>query len=136
MTETNQNLKLCRGDSATVFVDLKRADGTPYDPTIPAAIKYRVARSLSSDAPALIAKEMGDGITNAPGGINIELTSADTDIRPGIYPQLLRVFDGEDIDTMLIGVLVIKPSLKMGPWRLPKSAGLALSSKAPSVVRA
>jgi hypothetical protein len=137
MAETNQIARIYRGDSATIFVDLKRADGTPYDPAeAGVAIKYRAARSANADVRALITKELGDGISSAPGGINIELTSIDTNLRPGTYYQEIKVWDQDDVDTVMTGILVIRPALSMGTRSAPAGGSMTVSSKAPTVVRA
>ena len=133
MTITNQNIKLYRGDTAQVAVTLTQADGSPFDPSINAVLKWRLTDNAhSSEDEAHVRKELGEGITLAAGGvINILLTAADTDLDPGLYYHELKIFDEGDVATAMTGFLVVRHALQLGS--LPVPSQMALTTTAPVV---
>lgn len=134
MTTQNQNLRLYRGDSHVLHVALTNADGTPYDSTIPGIVmRYRITQNPDDDTLSNVRKSLGDGITVVAGtGVDITLDAADTDLRPGLYYHELKVWDGVDPATVMVGYVVIRPAARMGEEAIPPSADLALSTVAPT----
>ena len=147
MTVANQTIDVFRGDSRLVLVTLTNADdGTPFDPTAPGIdIQWRMAQSLYGlDGPTvldpgpLLAKSLGSGIVPSPGQISITLTPQDTDIEAREYIHALRIYEGGDVASTMIGTFLVRPMRAMG--RLPggasgiKAAQLALSATVPSRV--
>lgn len=116
MTVANQNAKIYKGNTAALTVAVTQADGTPYDPTLNAEIRYRVAKSRYSDeVDCIVRKSLSDGgIADGGGGnIVIDLETVDTDLEPGVYYHELRVWDGGDVATAMTGAFVVKPALSM-----------------------
>ena len=117
MTIRNQNAKINRGDSVTLFVALTQADGTPFDPTLEAVIKWRLLRNAyDTESSALVRKDLGAGITivTAPiKGVNISLSASDTNIFPRYYFHELKVFDGGDVTTAMSGLIILKRAVQM-----------------------
>lgn len=132
MTITNQDIKLYRGDTATLFVSLNMADGQPFDPTINATFKWRMSANWHTpESEALVRKELGSGIALATGGVNIALVSADSDFAPGLYYHELKVFDTGDVTTAMTGTVVIKRSVRMGDSSEPAAAVITLQGNIP-----
>lgn len=134
MTKRNQNIKVCRGDSASVVVDVTQADGTEYDPTINAQMRYRVARtSHATDNEALVRKSLGSGIVSSPTGhVTITLNPEDTDFEPGIYYHELKVHDGVDVATAMQGAFVVRKAAHVGDKVQPGQGNLAIDKKVPT----
>ena len=134
MTITNQDVKIRRADTATLFVALTEADGEAFDPTLHVSIKWRMSRtSHSLESQALSRKELGTGIELASGGVNITLNASDTDYVPGIYYHELKVLDASDVDTAMTGAFVIKRSLPTGDSFTPEVVVTNLAGKVPVV---
>lgn len=136
MTVRNQTIKIYRGDTASRFIALTHADGTPYDPSINVTFKWQVARNAHTpDDRVLIRKEIGNGITTGVGGVTIELNAANTNLVPGLYYHELKVFDAEDVSTAMTGVFIIRQSLGMAvDFQLaPADRQLALMGELPNV---
>ena len=133
MASTNQDATVYRGDSLTLDVELTTADGSAFDPTIEGVdVRYRATRNRHSpESEALIAKQAGSGIEVAPGRASITLDHADTDLAPRLYYHELKIFDGDDQFTAMVGVLIVKPSLRLA--RPTPSAQLRLTTAAPGV---
>ena len=133
MTVRNQNFKIYRGNSATLSVAVTQADGSPYDPTLNAIIRWRLAKTSSSDeVDALARKSLVSGITLAPGGVNIVLDPVDTDYPPGVYYHELKIEDAGDVATSMTGFVIIKPSVSMGDNVTPTKLDIKLSGTAPA----
>jgi hypothetical protein len=119
MTFVNQDFRIYRGDTHKLHVDLTNADGTPYDPTILGiSMEWIAAPSAATmDSDALIRKTSADGggITVASDGVDIVLTSADTDLKPGCLSHELRIVDtvSGDVSVVMTGALVVKPAMRM-----------------------
>lgn len=132
----NQNAVVFRGNSASLVVALTQADGTPYDPTLDVEIRYRAARSRYADeSECVIRKESGAGVSDLGGGsISVDLEPSDSDIDPGVYYHELRIWDGTDVATALIGALIVKPALKMTSTQAlsPSAAVIQLSGQVPT----
>src|SRR5882724_11457611 len=128
MTIRNQTVKVNRGDTALLFVALTQADGTPFDPSINAVIKWRLARtSHTSENMALVRKSLGSGIatvTSPIKGVNITLKAEDTDFFPSLYYHELKVWDGVDVFTAMTGTFIIKRVIGMGDLVSPPSKDL------------
>lgn len=135
MTIRNQTVKINRGDTALLFVALTQADGTPYDPTVNAVIKWRLSRtSHTSEDRALVRKYLGNGITNVAApikGVNIALAAEDTDFFPGLYYHELKIWDNNDVMTAMTGTFIIKRVIGMGDRISPKGE-LAIDRKVPT----
>ena len=136
MTITNQTIKLYRGDSATLFVALTQADGTAFDPTLNAIIRWRLARTQHSpETAALVRKSLGDGIELATvdgvDGVNVTLSTADTDQVPGLYYHELKIWDDGDIATAMTGTCVVKRAVQMGDLARPVTGNVALTATLP-----
>lgn len=117
MTIRNQDIKVNRGDSYTIFIALTQADGTPFDPTINAVMKWRmVDTSHDLDVDAWIRKDLGSGITIVTSpvkGVNIALSKEDTNLPPGIYYHELKVWDVNDTTTTTSGAFIIRRAVIM-----------------------
>lgn len=114
MTEYNQDVKIHRGDTRKLFVELNNQDGSDYTPPAGVDIQYRMSRqSQDIDTEALVEKALGTGITLVAGGVDIALVSADTNFPPGIYYHELKIYDGSDIHTTMVGHFHIMPALPM-----------------------
>lgn len=132
MTVANQTVRLYRANSAAVAVTVTQADGTPYAGA--GVFRWRVALSpYALESEALVRKMSGDGIAFADGVATITLTSADTDLYPGLYYHELRVWDGSDVATVMTGAFVVKRSLQMGDNAAPAAASISLSGEMPVV---
>ncbi len=115
MTISNQNFKLYRGDSHTVFVALTQADGSAFDINAVTMVRWQMTRDPDDDKEAVVTKESGgNGITAAEGGIDITLDATDTNQAIGLYYHILRVWDDDDVDTAMDGYVVVKAGAKMG----------------------
>ena len=133
MTVRNQNVKVYRGNSASLSIAVTQADGTPYDPSMNAQFRYRMAKtSHALDGESLARKSLGDGIANVAGGVTITIDPADTDFNPGVYYHELRVEDGADVSTAMIGAFVIKPAVQMGDRIAPTKSDIQLSATVPT----
>lgn len=117
MTVKNQNVKINQGDTVTLFVALTQADGTPFDPTINAVMKWRLLRNAYDDAlEALVKKDLGTGITivTAPvKGVNIALNVVDTNLPVRFYHHELKIFDVNDVTTAMTGLVIIQRAVQM-----------------------
>ncbi len=132
MTVTNQNFKVYRGDTWILHVDLTEADGSPYDPTLEAVIRWRLATSPhATEAEALVRKSLGDGIAVVEGGVDIILESGDTDQKPGLYYHELKVWDEGDVATAMTGNMVVRRAVPMGDIARPVATNLGLRGDLP-----
>lgn len=133
MTVRNQNVKVFRGNTASLVVPITQADGTEYDPTLGAQFRYRVAlTSHANDSESLVRKSLGNGITSTPQGtVTILLNAEDTDFDPGIYYHELKVWDGVDVSTAFVGVFVVKKAVGMGDRVIPLQGNVAIDRKVP-----
>ena len=132
MTTPNQDLTVYRGDAAWISIDLTGADGSAFVPAPSLEIRWRMAKtSHATDAEALIAKDLNNGISVVSGGVEIELSSADTDQPAGTYYHEMKLIDGNDVVTVLTGWLVIKRSSRMGLVAKPAGASATMTSEAP-----
>ncbi|SFJ25504.1 hypothetical protein [Bradyrhizobium sp. Gha] len=114
MTTTSQIIKVYRGDTAAVSVSITRADGTPFEPSLDAAIKWRMARtSFSPEEEVLVRKELGQGMELQSYGVEFVLDATDTDFPPGVYYHEMKVLDATDVATVMTGSVVIKPAMRM-----------------------
>src|SRR6266576_6868897 len=117
MTIRNQNVKINQGDTVTLFVALTQADGTPFDPTINAVMKWRLLRNAYDNAlEALVKKDLGTGITivTAPvKGVNIALNVVDTNLPVRFYHHELKIFDVNDVTTAMTGLVIIQRAVQM-----------------------
>ncbi len=117
MTIKNQNVKINQGDTVTLFVALTQADGTPFDPTINAVMKWRCLRNAYDDvSEALVKKDLGAGITvvTAPiKGVNIVLNVTDTNLPVRFYHHLLKIWDVGDVTTAMTGLVIIQRAVQM-----------------------
>jgi hypothetical protein len=133
MTVTNQDASIYRGDSAKIFVAVTAADGTPLDQTVDATYQYRMSpTSHTPDVDCLIKKELGAGLSLATGGVNVALSSIDTDQPPGIYYHELKVYNAGDVSTAMVGAFIIRKALQLGSSVQPSSANLGLARGTPS----
>lgn len=141
MTLRNQDVKINRGDTALLFVALTNADGTPFDPTANAVMKWRmVDTSHDLDIDAHIRKDLGSGITVVTSpvkGANIALSKEDTNLPPGIYYHELKVWDANDVITTTSGAFIIRRAVVMVKenYVSPPAQNLNLSSDAPTKVK-
>jgi hypothetical protein len=139
MTILNQNIKVNRGDTVTIFVALTHADGTPFDPTDNVVIKWRMMPNWHTDYDdAVIRKDLGGGIALVGGstpGINIELHSDDTKyLIPGLFYHELKVWDDDDVATAMTGTFIIRKSVVMNKAIVIALKGeMVLSPKSPAV---
>ena len=109
----NQDAKVYRGDSLLLHVELSQADGTPFDAS-GSDLEWMVATSPSSlETDAVIRKTLGEGITVVEGGVDIALSTTDTDLPVGAYCHQLRIVDGDDASTAMTGTVVIRPAMNM-----------------------
>lgn len=114
MTQTNQNIRVYRGDTATLTIAVTQADGQPLDPGTNPTVEWRMARNWHSpEAEVLVRKEPGEGMTLATGLVEIALETADTDHPPGLYYHELKIWDADEAATSMTGVVVIKPAMRM-----------------------
>lgn len=133
MTAVNQNFKCYAGNSHVIHVALTQADGSPFDPTIGATLRWRMTQFPWDDTKSVVQKEWGNGIASASdGGINITMSSTDMDLKPGLYYHELKVWDGDDVNTALVGYIVIKPSAQMNDHPSPSAAELTASTTGPT----
>lgn len=132
MTVRNQNVKLYRGNSAVLSVAVTQADGSPYDPTLGAQFRYRVAlTSHADDSESMVQKSLGKGIAAITGGVAITLGPDDTDFDPEIYYHELQVTDGTDKSTAMTGAFVIKKAVRMGDTIHTLQGNLVIDRKLP-----
>ena len=116
MTTRNQNIKVNRRDTASIPVTLTQADGTPYDPTLGAVLKWRMAKTAHAiETDTLVSKEIGTGLDVEFGLVTIEIEIADTDFPADIYYHELKVIDGNDVSTAFTGNFIIIQVLGMEP---------------------
>lgn len=136
MTIRNQTVKINRGDSAVLFIALTNADGTQFDPTVNAVMRWRLSRTAyTPEARTLVRKSLGAGLTvvTAPiKGVNVTLDAGDTDFFPGLYYHELKIWDGGDVTTATTGTFVIKRVLGMGEEVIPPAEDAELSPTAPT----
>ncbi len=133
MTVTNQNFKVFRGDTHMLQVTLTQVDGSPYDPTLGAVIRWRLATSPhAAEEDALVRKSLGDGITVVGNAASIVLAAEDTDMPAGLYYHELKVWEGTDVATMMTGYAVIRRAVQMGDGPSPISGQAVLDRKIPT----
>jgi len=138
VTIKNQNVKINQGDTITLFVALTQADGSAYDPTINAVIKWRLLRNAYDDvSEALVKKDLGAGITvvTAPiKGVNIALNIADTNLPVRFYYHELKIWDVNDVTTAMTGLIIIQHAVQMVKENvaLPAARQFSLSGTAPT----
>jgi hypothetical protein len=133
VTAVNQNFKVFRGDSHTLHIDLTQADGTPYDPSLSAVLRWRLAVSPYADeTDAMIRKSLGNGIAVAGSGVDITLNPEDTDIPIGLYYHELKVWEGTDVATTTIGNALIRPAVQMGDLASPAAKQAVIERKTPT----
>lgn len=138
MTVKNQNVKINQGDTVTLFVALTQADGTPFDPTINAVIKWRLLRNAYDDvSEALVKKDLGSGIvtvTSPIKGVNISLDVVDTNLPVRFYYHELKIFDVGDVTTAMTGLVIIKRAVQMVKENMisPAARQFNLSGTAPT----
>ncbi len=114
MTDVNQNFKVYRGDTHILHVDLTQADGSPFDATAGATLKWRLTRNPADEDDAVVRKELGSGIEAVEtGGVDITLSGTDTDLPPGLYYHELKVWDSGDVATAMTGFGVVMISARM-----------------------
>ncbi len=137
MTIRNQNVKINQGDTVTLFVALTQADGTPFDPSLNAVIKWRALRNaFDSVSEALVKKDLGSGIdivTSPVKGVNITLNSVDTNLPVRFYYHELKIWDFEDVTTAMTGLVDIKRAVQMVKADIvsPEAKQFSLSGTAP-----
>jgi hypothetical protein len=131
MTIANQNFQMYRGDSHLLQIELFQADGSPYDPTLGAKLKWYMTRSPADADDAAVRKSLGSGITGFPGMVEILLDPGDTDQPVGLYYHELKVWDQADVATAMTGFAVIKAGARMGDNITSLKADLVLSRTAP-----
>jgi hypothetical protein len=137
MTMRNQNAKIYRANSAVLTIAVTMADGTPYDPSLNAILRWRMSKTANSaEANALARKSFGNGISFATDGkdgiVNVELDPADTDFPSGIYYHELKVEDVGDVNTSMTGFIIIRPSVSMGDNVVPGQNSVKLSGTVPT----
>jgi hypothetical protein len=133
MTVTNQNFKVFRGNTHSLDIALTQADGTPYDPTLNAVLRWRLTTSAhAKEEDAIIRKSTGNGITVAGNVATIVLATEDTDIDPGLYYHELRVWEGADIMTTMIGNAVVRRAVQMGDNVAPAAKQAIIERKVPT----
>jgi len=132
MTIRNQNFEVCRGDSHTIHTTLTQADGTSFDPTLGAILRWRMTRNLDDEDDAVIRKDLTNGITASPGAIDIALTPGETDVKPGLYYHELKVWDGTDVSTAMEGYVWVRRSARMGQTVISLQGNVAIERKLPT----
>ena len=138
MTIRNQNAKINRGDTVTLFVALTQADGSDFDPSLNAVMKWRLLRNAyDQEAGALIKKDLHSGIevvTSPIKGVNISLSASDTNLFPRYYYHELKVFDSGDVATAMTGLVILKRAVPMTEQSdpiAPASRTIMLSGQVP-----
>ena len=127
MTEVNQNLECYRGDTLVFFIELTdETTGDPLDLNTVTSIRWRLALTSHSSRP-LVSKDLGAGIVPVEGGVNVELSSAETDQDYGIYYHELKIITGAQVATALTGNFTIRRSLDMAE-QMPLQLSLVGSS--------
>ena len=138
MTIKNQNVKINQGDTVTLFVALTQADGTPFDPSINAVMKWRLLRNAYDNvSEALVRKDLGSGITvvTAPiKGVNIVLNVIDTNLPVRYYHHELKIWDVNDVTTAMTGLVIVKRAVQMVKEDMisPAAKSFSLSGTAPT----
>lgn len=138
MTIKNQNVKINQGDTVILFVALTQADGTPFDPSINAVMKWRLLRNAYDDvSEALVRKDLGAGITvvTAPiKGVNIALNVSDTNLPVRYYHHELKIWDSNDVTTAMQGLVIIRRAVQMVKEDIisPTAKMFTLSGTAPT----
>jgi hypothetical protein len=131
MTVTNQNAVIYRGNTAILQVTLTDSDGDPYAPGGGAVVRYRISRNwYDMEEAALVVKGLGTGITILAGVATIDITAEETELEPGLYYHELKITDGPDVSTSMVGTVIVKKSLTMVPTQVQLQA-LTLSTGAP-----
>src|SRR5882757_6841210 len=117
MTIKNQNVKINQGDTVTLFVALTQADGTPFDSTLNAVMKWRLMRNAYDNVlEALVKKDLESGITvvtTPVKGVNIALNVTDTNLPVRFYYHELKIWDSNDVTTAMTGLVIIKRAVQM-----------------------
>jgi hypothetical protein len=112
MTIANQDVEIHRGDSALLEISLTDANGDPYVPQAGDSVIYRVAaNSHIRQEDCLIEKDLDNGISVVNGIVAVALSPIDTNIRPRSYYHELKVIDGPDVATAMIGNFEIRHAL-------------------------
>jgi hypothetical protein len=134
MTIRNQQIDVYRSNSATINVTLT-ADGGLY-PTGNVGVEmiWLVAKTVDATE-VLLRKQIGDGISIVePGVIEIVLDAADTDaLEPGWYYHELKVIDGDDRSTAMVGPLWVRQCMRTGELRKPASLQASVVTTIPLV---
>jgi hypothetical protein len=116
MTATNQDFRVYAGDSAVLDVTLSTADGTPLQLDDTVHLKWLMTRYPQDESKAVIVKTLGDGIEKVDAGVAISLVNNDTAGLPfGAYRHELKIWNGPDTNTAMVGTAVIMKCVRMGP---------------------
>jgi hypothetical protein len=116
MTITNQHAFCYRGDSAVLAVTMTDANGDPFVLSPSGMIRYRISPSPHADeGDALVRKQLGAGLILIDGVVEISLTIADTTQDPGLYYHELKVYEGIDVSTAMVGNFLVRRALTMSP---------------------
>lgn len=116
MPVTGQKVEVWRGDTRIIAVSITGPDGTPFD-MAGCSARWWVARSFKSyDDEVIIRKDSDDGSIIITGnGVEIALTTGDTDIAANNYYHELKIFGGTDVSTAMTGEFIVHDALDMTP---------------------
>jgi len=111
----NQNFSMRVGESRLVFFELDVSDGSPFN-TAGSSMQWWLSKTpFSMGTDVLVKKTSASGIAIVTNGINVTLTSDDTDdLDPGYYYHELKVFlPGGGLSSAANGTVRLRPSLDM-----------------------
>jgi hypothetical protein len=131
MAISDQNFDFYRGDSMLVLIDI---DLSALSIESLGAF-WQMAGSVNLACPLLLSKTLDDGLTITPDGLELELTSTDTNQRAGRgYYHDLRIIDGDDVYTAMAGGIWVKPALPVLTSGIrPNRRIIRLQAKVPTV---
>jgi hypothetical protein len=116
MTATPQDFKVHCGDSTVLDVALSNMDGTPLVIDDSVTLRWVMTRSPSIEAAAAVSKTFPGEISTVSGGVSIPLLSGDTaGLALGPWRHELRLWNGPDVCTLMVGTAVIERAAKMSP---------------------
>lgn len=137
MAYIEQNIVVHRGNTAEIIVDLDTVEGDPFFASGPGIeIEWRLATNDNRVAVTLVRKTLSDGTiekTADGNGVKFMLAAADTDFRCRKYYHEMKIYDGIDVATVMIGEMEIQPALVMGPIAVPATIDQNLITHEPVV---
>ena len=109
ISSCDKDIIMTAGDTLAFGIEIVDQDGAPM---IVDGITFIAKTDYSPMWVEIFCKTLEDGITEESTGVYaVRVEPADTDYKEGRYPYALRVEVGNDVYTMMKGLLTIQPKV-------------------------